>query len=346
MRSAACETKIKLIPSVNIEIAGRLTLDALLVESGLKVVSTLYSATGGDISINLSEKQEFDIKIGMPVNEQKILDANHEIVFHSREQAGSETNTPLKFAQQKDFSICIDQLSPFIGLAFCLDLNGPDLVGKQTPILPFPLAGFAKLTVNIEKEDLSYYHIKGFFPRNAFSAEFLFEAIGKDNQKKTEFTFSAALTPQQYLKIVLNSPLKTAYVEARITNTQQEKSIMGKFGYDQTEFYGKLGILISGPQNKIVYKPIIEYKVPDGVQSLPVRVDGQVVAEETAKGKKYTLDNVKIILPNGQEVSVNGNFGAENEVFFTDLALSNSEASANIKGIVFPTHIGKFVQYF
>lgn len=48
--------KLKLIPSANIEIAGRITLDAYVVESGLKVASTVYTATGGDINVELFER--------------------------------------------------------------------------------------------------------------------------------------------------------------------------------------------------------------------------------------------------------------------------------------------------
>lgn len=336
LRNTDSELKLKLIPSANIEVSGRLTLDALVVESGLKVISTLYTASGGDLTLKTANnKHGFDIKFGLPIQEQKILGANHEIVFHSRDQAGHETNTPLKFAQQKDFSICIDQFTPFIGLAFCADLNGPNLAGKQTPVLPFPLAGDAKLAVYVQNEDVSYYHVKGSVNNELRSVEFLAAAIGKNNnEKKTEFIFKAELSPDKYIKIVLDSPLKAAYAEGRITNTQNEKSVMAKFGHDQMEFYGKLGISISGPSNKIIYKPILEYKAPSNIQVLPVKLEGQLIAEESNNGKKFTFDNAKLILPNGQNVVVNGNFGAENQAFFSDIVFAAGQASANLKGTV------------
>lgn len=303
-----------------------------MVENGLKVVSTLYSAVGGELSVSRSDLLGFDIKYSFPIKEQKLLAANHEIIFHSRDQAGQETDTPLKFAQQKDFSICVDQLSPFIGLVFCADLNGPNLAGKQTPILPFPLAGDAKLTVNIENEDISYYQAKSSVDMKEGAAELVVVAVGKNNEKKTEFTLNAELHPDKYFKVVLNSPLKTAYAEGRITENQNEKSVMAKFGHDQNEFYGKIGILISGPRNKLIYKPILEYKVPEGIQSIPIKVSGQLVAEETAAGRKYTFDKVKISLPNNQELSLNGNVGAENDALYADVVLSNGEASGVFKG--------------
>lgn len=335
INNAESQFKLKLIPSANIEITGRLTLDALVVESGLKTVSTLYTTTGGDVTINLSDlKGGFDVKFGLPIQEQKLLAADHEIVFHTREQAGHEVNTPLKFAQQKDFSICIDQLSPFIGLVFCADLNGPNLAGKHTPILPFPLAGDAKLAVVIENEDLDHFHVKGSISKSSASVEFVVAAVGKNNQKKTEFTFNAELHPEKYIKAVLNSPLKAAYAEARITDTQTEKSVMAKFGHDQTEFYGKLGISISGSQKKFIYKPILELKSPDGMQqSMFVKLDGQLIAEETSNGRKFTLDNVKVTLPNGEQYGISGNLGSENDAFFSDLVVTNGQASANFKGM-------------
>lgn len=151
--------KFALIPSANIEVAGRLTVDTLVVESGLKVISTLHTATGGDLNVELLGNGE-DVKFSFPIDKQNILSASHDVVFHTREWGAPEVNTPLKFAQNKDFSICLDQLSPFIGLTFCGEFTGPNLQGQKVPILPFPFSGDAKLAVTIEKEDLSLYHFR------------------------------------------------------------------------------------------------------------------------------------------------------------------------------------------
>lgn len=43
--------KLSLIPSANIDITGSMTVDAQVVESGLKVTSSLYTSTGGDLEV-------------------------------------------------------------------------------------------------------------------------------------------------------------------------------------------------------------------------------------------------------------------------------------------------------
>lgn len=124
--------ELSLLPSANVEISGRLTLDALVVENGLKVASNLHTALGGDIKVSLtSNGDEIEVKYNMPVEKQTLISANHEIVAHTREQGLREINKPLKFAQNKDFSICVDHLKDYIGLEFCGEYSGPNLSGKQ-----------------------------------------------------------------------------------------------------------------------------------------------------------------------------------------------------------------------
>ncbi|KAJ8916580.1 hypothetical protein NQ315_000224 [Exocentrus adspersus] len=326
------DIKVEIIPSANIEVAGRLTLDALVVENGLKVVSNLYTATGGDLTISL--RDAVDVKFGLPVQEQKLISATHEIVFHTREQAGKETNLPLKFAQSKDFSICLDQISPFIGLTFCGEINGPNLAGKDVPVLPFPFAGDAKVAVTIENDDVSEYHFRQSVSRgrDRTAAELVVETIGKNKQKKVSFQINAEASPEKYIRAVFTSPVKSASAEARITNNAQEKSLSVKLGHDQNEFGGKVGVAISGSSDRAVYRPILEYKAPGKGQQLPVNVQGQIIVEQQGPHSKYIFDNVRITLPDKNTYSLKGNFGNDQQDFFSDLTLSNGQQSGSLKG--------------
>lgn len=328
-----CDLRIKFIPSANIEVAGRLTLDALVVENGLKVVSTLHTATGGDLTVNLFDRQNgADVKFGLPVQEQKILSATHEIVFHTREQAGRETNLPLKFAQSKDFSICADQLSPFIGLTFCAEINGPNLAGKDIPLLPFPLAGDAKVAVIIENDDVLEYHFRDVVNEQHTSGEIVIETIGKNGQKKVSFQLNAEISPEKYIKATFTSPVKTASAEARITANAHEKSLSLKAGYDKTYFNGKIGVGISGSASKSVYRPILEYGTPAKGQQLPVNVQGQIIVEQQGPHSKYIFDNIRISLPDRNVYSIRGDIGNDAHDFFSDLTVSSGQQSGSLKG--------------
>ncbi|KAG5899642.1 hypothetical protein JTB14_036015 [Gonioctena quinquepunctata] len=328
INSRATKVHVKLVPSVSIEVNGRLTLDASLVENGLKLVSTLYTATGGDLTINLEHKG-IDVKFGLPLEKQNIISGNHEIVFIAREQSGHETISPLKFAQAKDFSICLDHLNPFIGLAFCAEMNGPNLAGELTPALPYPLAGDAKFSVTIENEDLLEYHLKA--ESIPYEGHFLFEAIGKNKQKLSSFQVDGALRPEIFIKAVLDSSEVRALAEGRITNNAQEKSVLLKVVHNQMDIYGKVGVAISGSAGRSAYKPILEYRGPAGAQELPIKVDGQILAEQNGQSRKYTFDNVKLNLPNNI-ISLTGNIGNDENDLYSDLTLSNGQLSGSLKG--------------
>ncbi|KAL1502570.1 hypothetical protein ABEB36_007695 [Hypothenemus hampei] len=315
------EIKIKVIPSANIELNGRLTLDALVVENGLKVISTLYTSTGGDLKASWDRSSGFDIKFGIPVKEQKLISANHEIVFVTREQSIREENVPLKFTQVKDFSICLDQLSPFIGLTFCAEINGPNLGGQQVPILPFPLAGDAKFTITIENDDVQEYHVKHTVKQA--HADLVFETIGNQGQKKVAFDLQAEYMPEKYIRALLSSPGKTASAEARIVLTNVEKSLLLKLTNDKDEFSGKIGVTVSGTPERAVYTPILEYRTPNGNQPLPVKLEGQVVVEQNGGSIKYIFENVKF-LDSQREISLNGVAGQDvGQVYFTDLKFAS-----------------------
>lgn len=256
--------KLTLIPSANIEISGRLTVDAQVVESGLKVTSTVYTSTGADSKIDIFRGAKgFDAKLSLPVKEQKLISATHDIVFTTREQGQPEKNTQLKFSQNNDFAICLDQLNSFIGITACLDMNGPNLSGDHVPILPFPLSGNAKYLIKLEKDDISQYHFRAATSTDGkVGFDVVAEAIGEKGNRKVAFEVEGYLAPEKYIKASLVSPIKTAVAEVRLVGTEKEKSALLRFQLDNDEYYAKAGVGISGSASKAVYKPILEYRTP------------------------------------------------------------------------------------
>ncbi|XP_068902272.1 apolipophorins [Tenebrio molitor] len=330
------QLKISLIPSASVQVSGRLTLDTMVVESGLKVVSTLHTSTGGDLLVGMTGNG-FDVKFSLPVENQDLVSVSHDIVSHTREWGAPEVNAPLKFSQSKDFSICLDQLSPFIGLTFCGAFTGPDLQGEKVPILPFPLSGDAKASITIEREDLSHYHYKEVYHtgRDELGVEYALEAIGKNGNKKTSLTLDAFLRPEKVVKATLTSPMLTASVEGRITTTDTEKSILLRLVQDKDEYFGKVGVSVQGSPDRAIYKPIVEYKIPQGsgVQVPSYTVKGQVIVERKGPDNViYNLDNVRLVNPEKKEISINGKLGQEPETVFADVTVSDGGSSASFNG--------------
>lgn len=300
---------LSLIPSANIEVTGSLTLDAHLIESGLKTRSSLYTATGGDLKINIFDKPKdnsgIDIKFSLPVEKQKLISASHEVVFNSRELGHPEVDTQVKFGQNKDFSICMEQLTDFIGLTFCADINSPSANAK----LPFPLSGNGKFSVGIERDDVSEFHYRlvEYYGGSKVGTEVTLETIGKNNNKKLSLQLDAFYLPQAFVKATLVSPIKTAVLEGRVTNSDQEKSLTVKLSHDKQEYLAKLGVSVTGTPAKYVYKPLIEYKTPtSGVAQLPIKVDGTVTVENVNSEVSVTFDNVKVTAPNSKFINVQG----------------------------------------
>lgn len=351
--------KLKLIPSANIEVAGRITFDAFVVENGLKVASTLYTATGGDLNVKVYEQGKgFDVKFGLPVEKQTIISATHDIVFTTRELGQLEKSVPLKFVQNNDLDVCLDQLKSFIGVTACADIVGPNLSGDHVPILPFPFNGNSKYTVTLEREDISVYHLSLSVPRGddgkllrsnstgessnpilstasrKLGAELIFEALANNGDKKVSATLQGFLQPEIFIKAALDSPVKRAGAEARLINTNDEKSALARFYIDQQEYYAKAGVGVSGNQARAVYKPILEYRTPQdkAAQRPPYNVDGQIVVERDGDRNKYIFENVKFSAPNQKTIIVNGNIGSEPAGYFIDLSVGDGNTKGSLKG--------------
>lgn len=87
--------------SGSIELTSLLAIDAHVVESGVKVAATLHSSTGLDLTVKVLDGYGVDVKIGLPVKKQEILNFNSDVVSIVREMKGQETESPIKFDVQR-----------------------------------------------------------------------------------------------------------------------------------------------------------------------------------------------------------------------------------------------------
>ncbi|KAB0791517.1 hypothetical protein PPYR_03317 [Photinus pyralis] len=336
--------KLSFIPSANIEVSGSLTIDAQVVEGGLKFSSTLYTATGSALNIVTSDNgQTLDVEYSLPVQEQKLVSVSHDIVFNTRELGKPEQNHPLKFGQNKDFAVCIDQLSPFIGVVFCADINSPPAHTAHGVVLPYPLAGNAKFSIGIQREDLSHIHFnaKRYNEVNKVGEEYLIETIGAKNDKKIGLKLEAlALADTAYVRAQLitptnpNSPIGPLTVEGRVTYSNTEKSISAQVDRGSKQYLAKLGFTIQGDEKRSVYKPLIQYNGP-GIKGreMPLKVEGTIDAERTGDVVKYVFNNVRVIGANQKVINVQGNVvHGPSASLSTDLTVSDDRNSGSLIG--------------
>ncbi|KAG8248493.1 hypothetical protein J6590_038193, partial [Homalodisca vitripennis] len=85
------------VPSGSLELASTLVVDADVVESGVKVSANLHSSTGTDLTVKVLDGYGVDVKLGLPVKKQEILNFHSDVFSVTRVKTGSEVETPVKF---------------------------------------------------------------------------------------------------------------------------------------------------------------------------------------------------------------------------------------------------------
>jgi hypothetical protein len=83
--------------SADVELVGEFVVDAYAVEAGLKVASTLHTATGADVNVKATEGLGVDITLGLPVKKQDLITLKSEVLTTVHERGKSEVDTAVTF---------------------------------------------------------------------------------------------------------------------------------------------------------------------------------------------------------------------------------------------------------
>lgn len=328
---------IKVVPSANFEITATLLVDCFTVSTGLQVSGNVHSSTGADIKFGLlNEGQGFDIEIGMPVKKQEFLSFEHKIVFVNQERGNEQTETPLKFSSKKKdiINACFDQLHPMIGLTLCAEATVT--VPGSTGVAPFPLNGGNKIALSFEVVDK--YHFMGLYddknPKHQ-SITFSFDTPGSDQNRKTTVKFEAAVEPKIFTKLRLESPIKNAEVEAGFNNDAKEVALYARANTGDEEYMAKIGFKKNGGGgSKQEYTPIVILNRGKKMENnlLGYNIAGKVIVDQQENGEKYTFNNIQIIAPAQEPLTLNGFITREGTKIATDMNFSKSQYKGNVKG--------------
>lgn len=92
---------ISIIPSYNVEFTGTVSVDGYEVTTGVKVISNVHSATGSQLSFELSKQGKgVDLKIDFPFKKQEILSFDHKVVFIQQNLGHESIQHNLKSSQK------------------------------------------------------------------------------------------------------------------------------------------------------------------------------------------------------------------------------------------------------
>lgn len=107
----------------------------------------------------------------------------------------------------------------------------------------------------------------------------------------------------------LDSPIKTLHGEVSLYTKPSEYALLLKGKIDQALYYGKAGFSVQGDEKRSVFRPVIEYELPEQQGKKSLKIDGEVIREINAPVTKYTLQGVKVHMPSSKDaVDINGHF--------------------------------------
>ncbi|XP_015429625.1 PREDICTED: apolipophorins [Dufourea novaeangliae] len=307
--------KIAVEPSVSVRIAGNMIVQGLGAESGMKIVTTLHTATSTDMSVAVLDGNGVDVNFGIAKKKQELINVNSEVLFSSGSK-GNEYVAP-KFGKGTEYADCFEQFSTILGLTVCGKISFPyqDIATIQQKPL-FPLSGPAKFAVSLENNDVSSYHFKVYLntqdPKKR-SFEIVLDTPKSKTNRHVSLTAEVGTEPNMYAKVSLDSPIKKASVEAALKNTAEERTLTIIALHDSSEYYGRVGVLASGGK----YKPVLEYKVPEHIEKLAsaktglkagqqYNVQGTVDVSDYQGGQKYVLDKVALVISGQKLVVIDG----------------------------------------
>ncbi|CAL7938756.1 unnamed protein product [Xylocopa violacea] len=332
--------RLALEPSVSVRIAGNMIVQAPGAEAGMKIVSNLHTATSTDISVSMLDGNGVDISLGVPKKKQQLISVTSEVLLSSGNK-GDKYVAP-KLGKGKQYSDCFDQFTTILGLTVCGKVSFPyeDLAALEEKPL-FPLSGPVEFSVTVENTDVTNYHFRLYLntqdPKKR-TFEILLDTPNSKTDRRLAFTMEAGLEPNAYAKIVVDSPIKKASIDAELKKNAQERTLTITVRHDQIEYYGRIGVLASG--NK--YKPVLEYKIPDHIEKLAnvktgsasgqqYKIVGSVDVSDHDGGQKFTMNKVALMASGQKLINIDGSLTLAPRTLNVDANLEYGDKSLALK---------------
>ncbi|CAG5023070.1 unnamed protein product [Parnassius apollo] len=265
-------------------------VDAHSIGAGLKVVTNLHSSTGGHLIAKMIENcQGFDIQFGLPVEKQEILVASNEVIYFYAQKGPEAQSSISKFMAR------------------------------------YPITGPAKVKLILEKNNLRGYHIKGVLRKDLragkYGIELLFDAEGCKTGR-IQFNADAVVSDEEKsVKLALDSPFKVLAGEVALyTKANKEYALLAKAKIDSAEYYGRLGFDVHREGSNSIYKPVLEYLVPDNKEKQVVRIDRQITYDMKQSQISWNLRNINaVIFQSNDPLDLNGYYKSLNNGFDLDV---------------------------
>lgn len=89
---------------------------------------------------------------------------------------------------------------------------------------------------------------------------------------------------------------------------------------DAAEYYGRLGFDVHNEGSKDVYKPVLEYSLPDNKGKQVVKIEGQITHESETRKITWNLKNINTVFFHSNDpLDVNGHYQTLADGFVLDV---------------------------
>ncbi|KAH8339521.1 hypothetical protein KR059_007845, partial [Drosophila kikkawai] len=339
--------RLKLVPSVDVNVNLQVGFNAQVLSTGLRVVSTGHTATGNDVTVALiNDGEGFKIDFELPREKLDLINIKIDTELFVSEQDKPTKGIALKSSKKtknlpaQSNELCLNQLE-IIGLNFCIesstslnDIQGGSQ-GKDLAILDqFHLSKpFTFGITLIAERKLSFY---GLHTTSDGTQKWKldYSTPGSKVSHDTSVIFELGMKPRTYTRLSLDNTQFHFAIEGGINNDNKELVVYGQYEQDKAIKKSKIGLSKNGNE----YKPIIEIQDNSGGIKNSIngyRADGKITVQKAnEKQQRYTFENFRISNGLDDRVIVNGWSDIGPNTLASELHISSEKESYLVKGNV------------
>lgn len=308
--------RLKIVPSVDVNLNVELSLDTDVIKIGARVVSSLHSATGSDLRLEIGYTNVFNLDIELPRKKIELIDLQINTDLFIAEQHKDIKSIALKAVKKRKQEPTVDCFNHFeiVGFSICFAI-APDIsksvahdgvtVEDLELIQPFSFT----LYITSERR----FNVKTKFIQNE-KGNIMFKLdystpgskAPHDTTLAFELTHKISLPSSlTYARATFDHPQYHYALEAGYRNNNEELVLYGQYESNRVVKKNRIGFMKNGN----VYRPIIEMQGKDEISNeiVGLRADGRIVVQQIEQNKvRYNFENLQVVNKKNDRAIANG----------------------------------------
>ncbi|VDI44373.1 Hypothetical predicted protein [Mytilus galloprovincialis] len=260
----------KIRPSAALEVTSLMSVDAFVTKAGMKMVSSVNSASAVEGHLEIKGGQLFSAEWKTPDAKTEIFEAKTSFFTVHRD----ETREQKMITQNRQTKkLCTgDDLSHVTGLELCGEISYPNASLKaDSPY--FPLTGPLTAGVTLYKRDShTSYKMEYKFgkTKSVVIANVGFNTPGSKVDREMRLGFNLNMKKHD-IEMMMLSPWKKATFNGAVDTKQRQ--LNGKLLIDQSEYSVNAALASKKKSSKMIYTPSVEIVIP---KKDNIKLDGTI----------------------------------------------------------------------